>query len=329
MMRLVHASYLCCLIDYQLGYAFTLVSPVQAFPVTNFGSLSERPSPNRAPTRLWSTPREEDVAALEALLGAASPSESVFEGENGAVEPKTFESPGRSPGRSPGVKESSEGSVALMDQNVPAAQQPAQELNDLKSAPVFKWAQLQNSEFLQRIALVYAGVFVFVSLPISVTTYPLFSEPIKALAAANFGTVALVFCLLLRLYVGWSYLGDRLTNEVGYFEETGWYDGFLAVKPPEIASRDKLLYVLEVEPAVDRVKVFGAASGGLLLASFLLLKIAAPNDPYEQFDPNYLANLQQDDNLASYEQRRGDSPTAKPTYCDSRYYRAVSGGNGC
>lgn len=298
------------LVNHQLGYAFPLARPCQR---------SCSPLPGHASTQIRSSPNEDDVAALEALLGAGAPPDLS---PKGPKESKT-------PARTRGVKESSQGNVALVDQNVPVSQQPAQELDDLKSAPIYKWAQLENGKFLQRIGLVYTGVFLFVSLPISFTTYPLLSAPIQAIVAANFGTVVLVFCLLIRLYVGWSYLGDRLTNDVGYFEESGWYDGFLAVKPAEIASRDKLLYSLEVEPAVNRVKAFGAGSGGLLLASFLLLKVVAPTDPYEKFDPSYLANLQQDDNLAAYEQRRGDAPTAKPTYCDSRYYKAISGGSGC
>lgn len=33
---------------------------------------------------------------------------------------------------------------------------------------------------------------------------------------------------------GWSYVGDRLLSAVVPYEETGWYDGQLYVKPPEV-----------------------------------------------------------------------------------------------
>jgi hypothetical protein len=33
---------------------------------------------------------------------------------------------------------------------------------------------------------------------------------------------------------GWSYVGDRLLSAVVPYEETGWYDGQMWVKPPEV-----------------------------------------------------------------------------------------------
>ena len=34
---------------------------------------------------------------------------------------------------------------------------------------------------------------------------------------------------------GWSYVGDRLLSAVIPYEETGWYDGQMWVKPPEVS----------------------------------------------------------------------------------------------
>ena len=30
---------------------------------------------------------------------------------------------------------------------------------------------------------------------------------------------------MLRIYLGWSYVGDRLLSAAVEYEETGWYDG--------------------------------------------------------------------------------------------------------
>lgn len=35
---------------------------------------------------------------------------------------------------------------------------------------------------------------------------------------------------------GWSYVGDRLLSAVVAYEETGWYDGQMWVKPPEVSN---------------------------------------------------------------------------------------------
>ena len=39
---------------------------------------------------------------------------------------------------------------------------------------------------------------------------------------------------------GWSYVGDRLLSAVVPYEETGWYDGQMWVKPPEVNEHDSL-----------------------------------------------------------------------------------------
>ena len=38
------------------------------------------------------------------------------------------------------------------------------------------------------------------------------------------------------------------------YEETGWYDGQIFVKPAEILSRDRLIGNFQVKPAADRLR---------------------------------------------------------------------------
>lgn len=38
-----------------------------------------------------------------------------------------------------------------------------------------------------------------------------------------------------RVLQGWSYVGDRLLSAVIPYEESGWYDGQMWVKPPEVS----------------------------------------------------------------------------------------------
>jgi hypothetical protein len=178
--------------------------------------------------------------------------------------------------------------VALLDDRTPVSQQPAQEFEDLKAAPMYSWGQLEDGALATRLAVLYGGVFAAVSLPIALTTYQFPAEVLPALLSANVGTMALLAVLLARLAVGWSYVGDRLTKDMGYYEDSGWYDGFMAVKPPEIRNRDKLLFDLEVQPAVDRVKRFTSGAGTALVASVLLLGVATGGaNPYSQVRSRY------------------------------------------
>ena len=64
-------------------------------------------------------------------------------------------------------------------------------------------------------------------------------ESLELAALPGFGVTAL---LALRLLAAWYYLGERLTQETLYFEESGWYDGFLQTKPAQTLYRDRLAY---------------------------------------------------------------------------------------
>ena len=48
--------------------------------------------------------------------------------------------------------------------------------------------------------------------------------------------VKLFILSLLFMRQGWSYVGDRLLSAVIPYEESGWYDGQMWVKPPEVQN---------------------------------------------------------------------------------------------
>ena len=52
-----------------------------------------------------------------------------------------------------------------------------------------------------------------------------------------------------------------------------------SVKPAEIRQRDQLLFEFEVEPALQRVKNYGAVTAAACVASFLLFRLASPDSP--------------------------------------------------
>jgi hypothetical protein len=49
-------------------------------------------------------------------------------------------------------------------------------------------------------------------------------------------------------------VGDRLLTASLEYEETGWYDGQVFVKPPEVLTRDRLLGTYEVKPVLARLR---------------------------------------------------------------------------
>ena len=48
-------------------------------------------------------------------------------------------------------------------------------------------------------------------------------QPIEWAVAGCLGSLVVVAILVLRIYLGWAYVGDRLLSAAVPYEETGWY----------------------------------------------------------------------------------------------------------
>jgi hypothetical protein len=140
--------------------------------------------------------------------------------------------------------------------------------------------------------------------------------------------MSLIAVIMLRIYTGWGYIASRLTSKVIEFEETGWYDGDIELKTEAEMRRDRFLYNDKVKPVVERLKTFSLAVAVLWVASLLAFNTASSYKPlFSQYDPEALQKMQYDEKLAETAARNSGG---KPSYCDSRYYRAIAnGGQGC
>ena len=84
------------------------------------------------------------------------------------------------------------------------------------------------------------------------------------------------------------------------------------------------LYRQDVEPVKERLKTFTLAVGGVWIASCLALNLVFQNKPmFNEYDPSMLERLTYDEKMAGVVQQQSNG---RPTYCDSRYYRAVANG---
>jgi len=112
--------------------------------------------------------------------------------------------------------------------------------------------------------------------PIAAASFEPTREPLKFFLAGGAGSLFAVSVLVLRMYLGWSYVGDRLLSAVVPYEETGWYDGQLFVKPPEILARDRLLGSYQVKPVMNRLKQTLIGAGALLATATAVLVVLLP-----------------------------------------------------
>lgn len=151
---------------------------------------------------------------------------------------------------------------------------------------------------------------------------------------------------------GWSYVGDRLLSAVIPYEESGWYDGQMWVKPPEVLARDRLLGAYKVKPVIKMLKQTLVGTGALLVTATLLFIFATPVEqffqstmttkenpaivPASKTKKNFNirkeellqlpAEVMSDDDLAAAAAEAADG---RPVYCRDRYYRALAGGQYC
>jgi hypothetical protein len=154
---------------------------------------------------------------------------------------------------------------------VPRDQRPANELKALRETFLYSWALQPTGGLLTRVGVLFGGVFALLGAPISNATFDPGQQPVEFVLAASAGSLAVVCVALVRVYLGWAYVGNRLLSAVIEYEETGWYDGQLFVKPPKVLARDRLLGTYEVKPALARLKGVLLASGLSVVATSLVL----------------------------------------------------------
>lgn len=127
--------------------------------------------------------------------------------------------------------------------------------------------------YLRKTAWTWFWATVVVT-PIAWASFPFDRYPAKLVLSASLGGMFLLSLVLIRLYLGWRYIRDRLQTDKLFYEESGWYDGQIWQKPDSVLQRDRLIVSYQVAPILQRVLqtgliIFGIA-GSFLLALILL-----------------------------------------------------------
>ena len=155
---------------------------------------------------------------------------------------------------------------------VPAEQQPLNEYEELKSSGFFRSATLALSEYSTGLCWIW-GISWIVAGPVAAASFTPAKHPLQFILCGGAGASLGVILAVVRLYLGWSYVRDRLLKETIFYEESGWYDGQTWTKPPEILTRDRLIVSYQVQPILLRLKrTFGILAlffvGGSLIWIF-------------------------------------------------------------
>lgn len=136
---------------------------------------------------------------------------------------------------------------------VPHEQLPVNEYEQLKNAWFFNWGQLDLISYLRKLAWIWAWGYLIAG-PITAASFPPGKKTLVFTLSGAAGACLFVLLATVQLYMGWSYVGNRLNQETISYEESGWYDGQTWSKPTEVLVRDRLIVTHQVNPTLKRLR---------------------------------------------------------------------------
>jgi hypothetical protein len=155
---------------------------------------------------------------------------------------------------------------------VPKEQRPINEYLELVQSKFFNWPMLKTPHYRKKIVQVYLLCFI-ISLPFSSLFFSVFQSTTKFIIMNNIVSSILIFFIIIRLILGWTYIKDRLYNPKIFYEESGWYDGRIWVKSKNILVQDRLILAYQVLPVIKNLNKALLLNGCLLIGLLLLLNL--------------------------------------------------------
>jgi hypothetical protein len=152
---------------------------------------------------------------------------------------------------------------------VPKNQRPINEYNELKNSFGFRWTIETPQIFFKTLIILLLYILFIVTFFISNTydwKYNLL-EPLLWIISNSF---ILLTLLILRFYLAWEYIYNRLMNASVNYEESGWYDGQTWIKTNEILIQDRLVGSYEVLPVLKRLKLILVLNCVMIFGSFFI-----------------------------------------------------------
>jgi hypothetical protein len=153
---------------------------------------------------------------------------------------------------------------------VPFDQQPLNEYKVLKQSLLFTWSTNNTENFIKKLLMIFCAINLLgiISSLIVLKTMKL---SIYIIIYNTLFALMIVEVLLIRLYLGWSYILKRLCSATIFYEESGWYDGQLWIKSIDILTQDRLIGLYQVKPLLARIKNTFAIISSLFCIVLLLI----------------------------------------------------------
>jgi hypothetical protein len=153
---------------------------------------------------------------------------------------------------------------------VPREQQPTNEFIELSRSIIFSWPKTKKS-LVVVLTKFWVGAFVLFLLISSGSIY-FKTSLLKYILLSFFCSLAIPLLISVKLYVGWNHVFKRLISERIEYEESGWYDGKVWIKPLVLKEKESLIATIEVKPILKNlIQIFSIISV-LALSGILLFQ---------------------------------------------------------
>ena len=147
---------------------------------------------------------------------------------------------------------------------VPREQQPTNEFVELSKSAIF--SSPKNKKSLILLLLKFWGPTFILFLIISSGSIYFKVSTLKYILLSFFSSLSIPLLISIRLFLGWNHVFKRLSSERVEYEESGWYDGQVWIKPLSLKEKESLIASIEVKPILKNIiEIFSIISVFTLL----------------------------------------------------------------
>tara|TARA_B100001142_G_C14026098_1_gene536247 strand:+ start:144 stop:641 length:498 start_codon:yes stop_codon:yes gene_type:complete len=136
---------------------------------------------------------------------------------------------------------------------VPKDQRPLNEYKKLKESSNFFWCIQDKNSYFKSLFYMCLSSLLFCFFVLQLSSFSVNNINFLFLSSV-LAAIILVIFLCLRSYLGWQYIYSRLMEATVPYEESGWYDGQIWIKPPEVLLQDRLIGTYEIYPGLLRLQ---------------------------------------------------------------------------
>ena len=153
---------------------------------------------------------------------------------------------------------------------VPKEQQPTNEFIELSKSVIFSWPKTKKSLILALIKFWVGAFIIFIVISSGSIYFKTFL--LKYILLSFFCSLSIPLLISIRLYLGWNHVFKRLTSEKVEYEESGWYDGQVWIKPLVLKEKESLIASIEVKPILKNLIQISSIISVLALSGVLLFQ---------------------------------------------------------